>query len=99
MCSHNITPVVFVLLSKGIFKGKWLFVFVIGQTGENEVRISARSDGVINVQLLCEKMGGGGHFGMAAAAFKDKTTDDVEKILLDTLDNYLDEATNNKAEE
>ena len=74
-------------------------VFVIGQTGENEVRISARSDGVINVQLLCEKMGGGGHFGMAAAAFKDKTTDEVEKILLDTLDNYLDEATNNKAEE
>lgn len=32
MCSHRITPVVLVLLSKGICKGKLLFVFVIGQT-------------------------------------------------------------------
>ncbi|MFA6755409.1 MAG: DHH family phosphoesterase [Bacilli bacterium] len=66
--------------------------FVIGKTAENEVRVSARSDGTINVQVLCEKFGGGGHFSMAAAAFKDTTIKKVEETLLDVLDNYLSEA-------
>ena len=66
--------------------------FVIGRTGSNETKISARSDGSINVQLLCEKMGGGGHFGMAAAAFRDLPVAAVENRLLDTLDTYLNEA-------
>lgn len=65
--------------------------FVIGRTGENDVRISARSDGTINVQLICEKFGGGGHFTMAAALFKDMSVDDVEKILLSTLATSLDD--------
>ena len=66
--------------------------FVIGRTGTNETKISARSDGSINVQLLCEKMGGGGHFGMAAASFHDLPVAAVESRLLDTLDTYLNEA-------
>ena len=66
--------------------------FVIGRTGTNETRISARSDGTINVQLLCEKMGGGGHFGAAAAAFRDVAVSGVESKLVDTLDTYLSEA-------
>ena len=66
--------------------------FVIGRTGTNETRISARSDGSINVQLLCEKMGGGGHFGAAAASFRDASVSVVEGKLLDTLDTYLNEA-------
>ncbi len=66
--------------------------FVIGRTGASETKISARSDGSINVQLLCEKMGGGGHFGMAAAAFRDLPVAAVENRLLDTLDTYLNEA-------
>ena len=66
--------------------------FVIGRTGTNETKVSARSDGSINVQLLCEKMGGGGHFGMAAASFRDLPVATVESRLLDTLDTYLNEA-------
>lgn len=66
--------------------------FVIGRTGTNETRISARSDGTINVQLLCEKMGGGGHFGAAAVAFRDVAVSGVESKLVDTLDTYLSEA-------
>ena len=31
-CSHNITPLVFVLSSNAICKGNLLFVFVIGHT-------------------------------------------------------------------
>jgi cyclic-di-AMP phosphodiesterase len=66
--------------------------FVIGKTDEKNVRLSARSDGTINVQLLCEKMGGGGHFQMAAAVFPGQTTDRVVNTLTTTLDEYLDSA-------
>lgn len=43
--------------------------------------ISARSVGDTNVQLVMEKMGGGGHLTMAAAQVKDLTMDEtVEKL-------------------
>ncbi len=63
--------------------------FVIGRTGEKEVKISARSDGTINVQSLLEKMGGGGHFTMAAASFENTTIEEVNTKLLETLDQYI----------
>lgn len=66
--------------------------FVIGRIGENETGISARSDSTVNVQLLCEKIGGGGHFNMAAASFRNTSVANVEAKLLDTLDTYLSEA-------
>ena len=66
--------------------------FVIGRVSENETGISARSDGTVNVQLLCEKMGGGGHFNMAAASFLSTPVAGVEHKLLDILDTYLNEA-------
>jgi len=68
--------------------------FVIGKTEEKVIRISARSDGTVNVQLLCEKMGGGGHFTSAASVFPGQTIDKVVKTLTDTLDQYLDAARN-----
>ena len=66
--------------------------FVIGKVTEHEIRVSARSNGTVNVQLLCEKLGGGGHFAMAAASFNNGTTALVESRLLDTLDTYLSQA-------
>ena len=68
--------------------------FVIGKTGDREWRISARSDQTVNVMLLCEKMGGGGHFGSAACSFPNSTLPIVEGKLLDTLATYLDDARN-----
>ena len=65
---------------------------VIGKVTEHETRISARSDGSVNVQLLCEKMGGGGHFTMAAASFNNLSVALAESRLLETLDNYLAQA-------
>lgn len=66
--------------------------FVIGRVSEKEVRISCRSDGTISVQLLAEKMDGGGHQHMAAASFKNATIADVEERLLDVLKEYLNDA-------
>lgn len=66
--------------------------FVIGKVTEKETKISARSDSTINVQILCEKLGGGGHFDMAAASFQNASVSSVEGKLLDVLDMYLNEA-------
>ena len=66
--------------------------FVIGRTGENEIRISSRSDGTINCQMIMEKMGGGGHYTASAAAFKDETIDNINDRLRGVLDQYLADA-------
>ena len=66
--------------------------FVIGRTSQRETKISARSDGLINVSLLCEKLGGGGHFTSAAATFLKSDVKEVETMLLNVINNHLAEA-------
>lgn len=67
--------------------------FVIGNTSDKETRISCRSDGSVNVQLLAEKMNGGGHFTSAAVLFKNGSIDKAENKLLDVLAQYLNDAS------
>ena len=66
--------------------------FVIGRTETDEVKISCRSDGTINVQVLAEKMNGGGHFTQAACVFKRATLESAENKLLGVLNDYLNDA-------
>ena len=66
--------------------------FVIGRTSNRETKISARSDGLVNVSLLCEKLGGGGHFTSAAATMLKSDLSEVEKQLLNVIRLYLAEA-------
>ncbi|WP_317696478.1 DHH family phosphoesterase [Xylocopilactobacillus apis] len=60
--------------------------FVIIKREDGTIGISARSMGDFNVQLIMEKLGGGGHLGNAATQFKNSTIAEVEKQLIDTLD-------------
>lgn len=54
--------------------------FVVYPTAEG-VSISARSNGDLNVQVLMEKLGGGGHLNVAGAQLKDLTVDEaIEKL-------------------
>ena len=66
--------------------------FVIGRTDEKTVRISARGDGSVSVGLLMQKLGGGGHYSMAACARENTTIKEMEKELLEVLDTYLESA-------
>ena len=68
--------------------------FVIGKVSQREIRLSARSDGTINVSLLSEKLGGGGHFTSAAAAFVGGDLVTVRNRVLMVLESSLKEATN-----
>ncbi|MBE6717691.1 MAG: hypothetical protein E7574_00345 [Ruminococcaceae bacterium] len=57
---------------------------------ENTVFISARSTGKINVQMIIEKLGGGGHFDAAATQLKDTTVNEALTQLKDAIDEYAD---------
>ncbi len=52
------------------------------------VNISARSFGTVNVQLIMEALGGGGHQTMAGAFIKDVTLDDAKDRLYQAITAY-----------
>ncbi len=58
-------------------------------TIDDEVSISARSDGNINVQLVLERLGGGGHFDSAGAQIKNVTLIQALERLKNAIDTYL----------
>ena len=68
--------------------------FVIGKVSQREIRVSARSDGTINVSLLAEKLGGGGHFTSAAASFVGTDLKTIKEKIIVVLETSLVEATN-----
>lgn len=62
--------------------------FVLANVG-NEVMISGRSLGDINVQLILESIGGGGHMTIAGAKLSDISIDEAKKLLEIAIQNYL----------
>lgn len=66
--------------------------FVIGKSDERTVRISCRSDGTISVQILAEKLGGGGHQQSAATEIDNITIDEAEERLNEVLKENLNDA-------
>ena len=68
--------------------------FVFGKVSQREIRLSARSDGTVNVSLLAEKLGGGGHFTSSAATFTGNDLKAVKQKILMVLESSLTEATN-----
>lgn len=62
--------------------------FVIYSIGD-EVDISARSFGNINVQLIMEALGGGGHQTMAAAQLKDVDFAAAKQMLIGAIDENM----------
>ena len=60
----------------------------------NQINISARSYGNVNVQIIMEKLGGGGHQTMAATQLKNTTKELAYQQLLSEIDNTLDDEEN-----
>lgn len=56
----------------------------------NTIHISARSTGTINVQLILEKLKGGGHFDAAGAQVSGRTMNEVLVILKSAINEYID---------
>ena len=64
--------------------------FVLYATG-GTVNILARSMGAFNVQVIMEKMGGGGHHTMAGAQIKDSDCHQVRTRLAAIIEEYCAE--------
>ncbi|ASN03818.1 DHH family phosphoesterase [Virgibacillus necropolis] len=64
--------------------------FVISERSDDKIGISARSLGDVNVQIIMEKMNGGGHLTNAATQIEDTSIEDAEALLRDILEEYLE---------
>ena len=64
--------------------------FVLG-TSENKICISGRSIGDINVQVILEKLGGGGHITLAGAQLENKTIEEAKQELIEKIEEYFSE--------
>lgn len=63
--------------------------FAIGYLEEGKVGISARSLGKVNVQLIMEELGGGGHLANAATQIEGINLDEALERLNDAIDKIL----------
>lgn len=61
---------------------------------DNKIHISGRSRGSFSVQLVLEKIGGGGHLNMAGAQVETDSIEEAEKVLRKALDEYMKEVEN-----
>ena len=64
--------------------------FVLGTMGE-KICISGRSIGDINVQVILEKLGGGGHITLAGAQLENKTIEEAKQELIAKIEEYFAE--------
>jgi c-di-AMP phosphodiesterase-like protein len=64
--------------------------FALVRIGE-QIHISARSAGRVNVQLILERMGGGGHFDVAGAQITSDSILAVLAELRDSIDKQFDD--------
>ena len=62
--------------------------FVLGNTGD-KITISGRSIGDINVQVILEKLGGGGHITNAGAQIGDMTIEEARQELIIRINEYF----------
>lgn len=67
--------------------------FVIGILGD-KVCISGRSIGDINVQVILEKLGGGGHITLAGAQVEGMNVEEVKQELINRIHEYFSEIAN-----
>ena len=61
-------------------------------TMEDGVGVSARSQGDINVQLIMESLGGGGHQAVAGAQVKNASVGEVKQRIIDLVSEYIKES-------
>ena len=58
---------------------------------QNKIYISARSIDEVNVQIIMERMGGGGHMNIAGAQLENSNFDDAIQLLKETIETMTEE--------
>lgn len=73
--------------------------YVISHRPDDLIGISARSNGEVNVQRVMEELGGGGHLSSGATQIADKTIEEVEHMLLDSINEVKSEEAPEESED
>ncbi len=63
--------------------------FALVRIGD-QIHISGRSNGVVNVQLILERLNGGGHFDVAGAQVSSDSITKVLEVLKSSIDQYFE---------
>ncbi len=71
--------------------------YVLFSLADGGVGVSARSDGSVNVQLVMEQMGGGGHQTVAGAQVKDKSIAAVREEIIERTREAMKESVVNES--
>lgn len=86
---ENIDTVIVAKAADELLNISGIFVsFVLGKI-ENDIYISGRSVGDINIQIILEALGGGGHMNIAGAKISNSTIDEVVVELKKLIEKYL----------
>lgn len=64
--------------------------FALGHDGD-VISVSGRSLGKINAQIICERLGGGGHLTMAGAQLRNMSMQDARALVKARIEEYVQE--------
>ncbi|MEM5768104.1 MAG: DHHA1 domain-containing protein, partial [Bacillota bacterium] len=70
--------------------------FVLCPLEDGVISVSARSSGDINVQMLLEKLGGGGHQTVAGTQLSGVTIQEARQRIIDLITAYFKESEKNE---
>ncbi|AOR24862.1 DHH family phosphoesterase [Clostridium taeniosporum] len=89
ICPENVDTVIVAKSADELLNISGINVsFVLAQIN-NDIYISGRSTGDINVQVILETLGGGGHMNIAGAKVSDANTEDVVYDLKEAIKKYI----------
>ena len=71
--------------------------FVLFVMEEGGVGVSARSNGDVNVHVIMEELGGGGHQTVAGAQVKKTSIEDVKRQIIELSAKYIEESGENES--
>ncbi len=65
----------------------------------DDMAVSARASGQVNVQLLMERLGGGGNHSAAGAQLKNTTPEEADRMITEAIEGYFADQETEDAEE
>lgn len=73
---------------------------VVAFRSGNDMAVSARASGQVNVQLLMERLGGGGNHSAAGAQLRNTTPEEADRMITEAISGYFaDQQTDKPAEQ
>ena len=92
--SFDITNIVMAQAADELLNIRGIIASFVIREADGSVNISGRSLGEINVQIILEKLGGGGHMTIAGAQLENINGETAKEMLIGAIDDYYLDNTN-----